>query len=263
MSAQFIRTSIANGVGTLTLNRPDRLNAVDDVMAREVLEGAGDLLDDAGVRVLVITGEGRAFSAGGDVKFLGNALRNREYDRALSLVKMGGDLVRLLRSAPKPVLASLNGIAAGGGANLALACDLRIASDRAGIGEVFHRIGLHVDWGGTYFLPELLGPSQALEVIWESDVVPAERCLALGLVNRMVPHDQLGPETLAWAARLAALPPVAAGLTKMAVYEKTRDDLNRALSMEEEHQDRCFRSQDALEGFASFSEKRAARFEGR
>jgi 2-(1,2-epoxy-1,2-dihydrophenyl)acetyl-CoA isomerase len=262
MSFQFVRTSIVDRVGTLTLNRPDRLNALDDVMAREVVEAAKSLAANPGVRIIVITGEGRAFSAGGDVKFLGEALAQKDYQRALSLVRLGGELVRLLRSTPKPVLASLNGVAAGGGANLALACDLRIASERAGIGQVFHRIGLHPDWGGTWFMPELLGPSQALEVIWDADVVPAERCLALGLVNRLVPHDQLTEQTTEWARRLAALPPIAAGLAKLAVYEKSRAALDQALSREENHQERCFKSADALEGFAAFGAKRPPIFSG-
>jgi 2-(1,2-epoxy-1,2-dihydrophenyl)acetyl-CoA isomerase len=178
-------------------------------------------------------------------------------------VKMGGDLVKLLRRAPKPILACLNGVAAGGGANMALACDLRIASDRAGIGQVFHRIGLHPDWGGTFFVPELIGPSKALDVLWSAEVVAADRCLTLGLVNRVVAHEQLAQETDEWAQRLAALPPIAAGLTKLAVYEDSRARLETALAREEEHQDRCFRSADALEGFASFEAKRPPQFQGR
>ena len=259
---QFVLATVADGVGTLTLNRPDRLNAVDAEMAKEIVEATTALLSDKEVRALVITGAGRAFSAGGDVKFLGGALHDARYVDAMALVKAGGQLVRRIRESPKPVLASLNGVAAGGGANLALACDMRIASDSAGIGQVFHRIGLHPDWGGTFFLPRLVGAARALELIWSADVIPAARCLELGLVNQVVPAAQLAAATAEWAARLAALPPIAATLAKKAVYTSMELDLPAALAQEEENQEKCFKSKDALEGFAAFSAKRPAHFEG-
>jgi 2-(1,2-epoxy-1,2-dihydrophenyl)acetyl-CoA isomerase len=262
MSYQFLLTSVGDGVGTLTLNRPDRLNAVDAPMARELVEAVTELLADNQVRVLVITGAGRAFSAGGDVKFLGAALQESRYSDAMALVRSGGKLVRLIRDTAKPVLASLNGVAAGGGANLALACDLRIASDTAGIGQVFHKIGLHPDWGGTYFLPRLVGPSKALELIWSAEVVPAAQCLELGLVNRVVPAAQLAAVTAEWAQQLAALPPIAASQAKQAVYKNMEMNLASALTLEEDHQERCFKSKDALEGFSAFGAKRPPHFEG-
>jgi 2-(1,2-epoxy-1,2-dihydrophenyl)acetyl-CoA isomerase len=262
VSFQFVLASIEDGVGTLTLNRPDRLNAVDAEMAREVVEAAAALLGDERVRVLVITGSGRAFSAGGDVRFLGESLDQARYADAMALVRAGGRLVRMLRESPKPVLASLNGVAAGGGANLALGCDLRIASEDASLGQVFHRIGLHPDWGGTYFLPRLAGTSAALELIWSAELVPAARCLELGLVNRVVPAAELATATAEWATRLAALPPIAAALAKDAVYRSHERDLAAALVQEEENQEKCFKSKDALEGFAAFSAKRPPHFEG-
>lgn len=260
---QTLLTSVESGIGTLTLNRPDKLNAIDDVMARELIEATRELLADEAVRVLVITGSGRGFSGGGDVKFLGTAIRGEQFETAMSLVRMGGQLVRMIRESPKPALASLNGVAAGGGANLALACDLRIASDQAGIGQVFHRIGLHPDWGGSFFVPELAGTSRALELIWSAEVIPAARCLELGLVNRVVPQDQLAQATREWALKLAAVPPLAAGLAKAAVYAASRGTLGEALAREETNQERCFKSRDAIEGFGSFAEKRPPQFEGR
>lgn len=259
---QFVVASVADGIGTLTLNRPDRLNAVDAEMAREMVEATTALLSDKQVRVLLITGAGRAFSAGGDVTFLGGALNDARYADAMALVRAGGTLVRLIRDTPKPVLASLNGVAAGGGANLALACDMRIASDTAGIGQVFHKIGLHPDWGGTYFLPRLVGTARALELIWSAEVVPAARCLELGMVNHVVPAADLPRVTAEWAARLAALPPKAATLAKHAVYKSMEMDLPAALSQEEDNQEKCFKSRDALEGFAAFTAKRPPHFEG-
>jgi 2-(1,2-epoxy-1,2-dihydrophenyl)acetyl-CoA isomerase len=259
---QFVLVSMADGVGTLTLNRPDRLNAVDAEMARELVEAATELLSSKEVRALVITGAGRAFSAGGDITFLEESLNQAKYADAMSLVRAGGKLVRLIRDTPKPVLASVNGVAAGGGANLALACDLRIASDTAGIGQVFHKIGLHPDWGGTYFLPRLVGPARALELIWSAEVIPAARCLELGLVNRIVPAAELAAATAELAARLAALPPLAASLAKKSVYRNLESDLPAALSLEEDHQEKCFKSKDALEGFSAFTAKRPPHFEG-
>lgn len=256
-------TAVADGVGTVTLNRPDRLNAVDDAMAGELVQATGELLNDPAVRALIVTGAGRAFSAGGDVKFLGKAITESHYDEAMSLVRAGGQLARMIRESSKPVLASLNGVAAGGGANLALACDLRIAADTAGLGQVFHRIGLHPDWGGSYFLPRLVGPSRALELIWSAEVIPAGRCLELGLVNQVVPQAMLAATTAEWGARLAALPPIAAGLAKAAVYQNMGHDLSTALALEEKHQRACFESQDAIEGFAAFNGKRPPRFEGK
>jgi 2-(1,2-epoxy-1,2-dihydrophenyl)acetyl-CoA isomerase len=260
---QTVTVSVDSGIGTLTLNRPDKLNAIDDVMARELIEASRELLTDPAVRALVITGAGRGFSAGGDVKFLGSCVDKGDFDTAMSLVRMGGQLVRSLRESPKPILASINGVAAGGGANLALGCDLRIASDQAGIGQVFHRIGLHPDWGGTWFVPELAGPAAALELIWSAEVIPVKRCMELGLVNRVVPHDQLAVATREWALKLAALPPIAAGLAKQAVYASHTGTLADALAREEANQERCFKTSDAKEGFKSFGEKRAPRFEGR
>ncbi|MGE0352907.1 MAG: enoyl-CoA hydratase/isomerase family protein [Gemmatimonadales bacterium] len=263
MAYTFVTTSVSSGVGTLTLNRPDRLNAFDGAMRRELVPAARELTDDPRVRAIVVTGAGRAFCAGADVKFMEACLRTDDVAEANGLVQAGSELVRLLRETPKPVLASLNGAAAGGGANLALACDLRIASDQASIGQVFHRIGLHPDMGGTWFLPRLVGPSRALELIWSTELVPAARCLELGLVNRVVPHERLAPETAAWAERLAALPPIAAGLVKQAVYAGDGDGLPAALAREIEYQDRCFRSADAAEGLAAFNAKRPPSFQGR
>lgn len=260
---QYILTSVAGGIGTITLNRPDRLNAFDGVMREELVHATREIVANSHVRAIVLTGAGRAFCAGADVAFMGEALEREDYDAAMGLVLSGSEVVTMLRQAPQPVLGSLNGPAAGGGANLALACDLRLASEHASIGQVFHKIGVHPDMGGTYFLPRLVGAAKALELIWSAEMIPAERCLELGLVSRVVPHDQLAAETASWAARLAALPPIAARAAKDAVYRSDRHDLSAMLELEAEIQLECFRSDDAREGMAAFSEKRAPEFEGR
>jgi 2-(1,2-epoxy-1,2-dihydrophenyl)acetyl-CoA isomerase len=170
--------------------------------------------------------------------------------------------VTTIRAVPKPVIAAVNGPAAGGGANLALACDMRIASDRASIGQTFNRIGLHPDWGGTYFLPRLVGPSQALQLIFSAEMLDAERAQQLGLFDRVVPHEQLEAETLTAARMLAAKPPRALALAKRAVYASGAASLDDMLDMELAHQLECFRSDDAREGLAAFLEKRPPGFTG-
>jgi 2-(1,2-epoxy-1,2-dihydrophenyl)acetyl-CoA isomerase len=158
------------------------------------------------------------------------------------------------------VIGSINGVAAGGGANLALACDIRIASTDAKLAQSFNKIGLHPDWGGTYFLPRLVGPAKALELMWTADVIDAAACERLGLFNRVVPPAELASATRALALSLAAKPPLAIALTKRAVYESLDRSLPDMLDFELEAQLRCFRSPDAKEGLSAFLEKRTARF---
>jgi 2-(1,2-epoxy-1,2-dihydrophenyl)acetyl-CoA isomerase len=171
-------------------------------------------------------------------------------------------VVTTIRESPKPVIGSINGVAAGGGANLALACDLRIASDQARLGQTFNRIGLHPDWGGTYFLPRLMGPARALELIWLAEVIDARECVRLGLFNRVVPHHALLDETMAVARALVAKPPLALALAKRAVYQSLDRTLPQMLDYELDAQLRCFESGDAAEGIQAFVEKRAAVFQG-
>jgi 2-(1,2-epoxy-1,2-dihydrophenyl)acetyl-CoA isomerase len=262
MPYRHVQTSVSDGVGTLTFNRPDMLNAFDRAMGEEMLRAGQELVENPAVRVLVLTGSGRAFCSGADVKFLSSSLEGRRLEDALAVVQQGNALARLLYEAPQPVLASLNGAAAGGGASLALACDFRIGSDQAAMGMVFHKIGVLPDLGATYFLPRLVGPARALELIWSAEMVPAARCLELGLLTRVVPAKDLAEETAKWAARLTALPGLAAGLAKRAVHHATGPDLATALQREYESQERCFRSYDAVEGMAAFLGKRAAHFRG-
>jgi 2-(1,2-epoxy-1,2-dihydrophenyl)acetyl-CoA isomerase len=177
-----------------------------------------------------------------------------------ALVEAGRRVVMTMRESAKPVIGSINGVAAGGGANLALACDVRIASDRARLGQTFNRIGLHPDWGGTYFLPRLVGPAKALELFWTADIIDAEECLRLGLFNRVVPHERLEEQTMELARMLAAKPALALSLAKRAVYRSMRHTLPEMLDYELEAQLRCFESGDAAEGITAFVEKRAPVF---
>jgi 2-(1,2-epoxy-1,2-dihydrophenyl)acetyl-CoA isomerase len=190
-------------------------------------------------------------------------MERRDYDAFAALVEAGRQVVTTIRATAKPVIASVNGPSAGGGANLALACDVRIASDRASLGQTFNRIGLHPDWGGTYFLPRLVGPARALELVFTGDMIGAEEGFRIGLFNRVVPHEQLTAETAAFARRLAAKPPVALALAKRAIYAAEGADLSAMLDVELEHQLACFKTDDAKEGLEAFLEKRTPTYQGR
>jgi 2-(1,2-epoxy-1,2-dihydrophenyl)acetyl-CoA isomerase len=260
---EHILTETADGIGTLTLNRPDKLNAFAGRMRQELADGVAQMASDDGVRCLVITGAGRAFCAGADIGYMTTLMADGDEGAFAELVEAGRKAVTAIRTVPKPVIASLNGPAAGGGANLALACDLRIASDRATIGQTFNRIGLHPDWGGTYFLPRLVGTAKAIELVFSGGMVSAEDAERLGLFSHVVPHDQLQHETRRLARTLADKPPLALALAKRAIYSSERRGLSEMLDVELEHQLQCFRSQDAKEGLKAFLEKRAPTFQGR
>jgi enoyl-CoA hydratase/carnithine racemase len=248
------------GVGTLTLNRPEKLNAFAGEMRREVADALDELEADTAVRVIVITGAGRAFCAGADVAYMAELIEKQDTTSMAALVEAGRRVVMTIRRSAKPVIGALNGVAAGGGANLALACDVRIASDRASIAQSFNRIGLHPDWGGTYFLPRLVGPAKSLELMWDALPIDANECLRLGLVNRVVPHDLLAQTVTDYASMLAAKPALSISLTKRAVYDSLDHSLPQMLDYELEAQLQCFRSRDASEGIRAFVAKRTPVF---
>jgi 2-(1,2-epoxy-1,2-dihydrophenyl)acetyl-CoA isomerase len=245
-----------DGVGTLVLNRPDKLNAFGGDMRREIAEALDALEADGGVRAVVITGAGRGFCAGGDVGYMAELIERRDVTAMAALVEAGRHVVTTIRRSSKPVIGAINGIAAGGGANLALACDIRIASDRARLAQSFNKIGLHPDWGGTYFLPRLVGPARALELMWGGDPIEADECLRLGLFNRVVPHDLLPATAHEYAVWLAQKPALSLALTKRAVYQSLDRSLPEMLDYELDAQLRCFESGDAAEGIRAFTEKR-------
>jgi enoyl-CoA hydratase/carnithine racemase len=261
MSAQeHVLTSIDGAVGTLTLNRPEKLNAFAGSMREQIADGVERLTGDDAVRVIVITGAGRGFCAGADVGYMAELVERRDEAAMAALVEAGRRVVTAIRSSGKPVIGSINGVAAGGGANLALACDIRIASEDARLAQSFNRIGLHPDWGGTYFLPRLVGPARALELFWTADVIDAPRCLELGLFNKVVPARHLAAETREFARMLAAKPALPLALAKRAVYESLDHSLTEMLDYELDAQLQCFRSSDASEGIRAFAEKRPPAF---
>ena len=260
MAYEHILLARDGGVGTLTLNRPAKLNAFAGEMRREVADALDELERDDAVRVIIITGAGRGCCAGADVGYMSELIARNDVPAMTALIEAGRRVVMTIRSSAKPVIGSINGVAAGGGANLALACDIRIASTEAKLGQTFNRIGLHPDWGGTFFLPRLVGPAKALELIWGADVIGAEECLALGLFNRVVAPDALAAETMSYARMLAAKPALALAMAKRAVYRSESHTLPEMLDYELDAQLRCFQSGDAREGITAFTEKREAKF---
>ena len=219
-----VLVEIAGGVGTVTLNRPEKLNAFDMDACSDLIEALRMLADSDAVRVIVLTGAGRAFCAGADLSVLAQD--------GPKLVAAGKDIVLIIRDAPKPVLAVVNGPAAGGGANLALACDYRLASDQASIGQVFHKLGLVPDWGGSFFLPRLVGISKAAELVWSARMVAAAEAVQLGLFDRVVPHVDLAAETGKLAGTWAAMAPLAVRKAKAALYRSEHSTLPEMLDRE-------------------------------
>ncbi|MFQ5691030.1 MAG: enoyl-CoA hydratase/isomerase family protein [Gemmatimonadota bacterium] len=262
MSEPLVRVEVDGPIGTLTFNRPEKLNAFFGTMREEIADGLVRLGEDEAVRAVIVTGAGRAFCAGADVNYLWELLEADAIEEATKLVEAGRRAVRTVVEMPKPVIAAINGPAAGGGANLALACDLRIASERASIGQTFNRIGLHPDWGGTYFVPRLVGPARAAELFFLADMVDAREAERIGLVNRVVAHERLMPEACELALRLAAKPRPAIRLAKRAIRRSLEGTLEEMLAYEIEAQRECFRSPEAREGVRAFLEKREPDFGG-
>jgi len=249
----------SGGVMAITLNRPDVLNAVNDQMAGELRDTLRQGTRDAAVRCVVITGAGRGFCSGQDLRDrAGGPTSYREHLHATY-----NPVISLIRTMEKPVLAAVNGVAAGAGCSLALAADLRVASERASFIEVFSRVGLVPDSGSTWFLPRLVGLGKALELAYLAEPVDAQEALRLGLVNRVVPHEDLMAKMMDLAQRLAAGPTRAYGLTKRAMTYALRSTLEDALDYEAHMQEVAGRTADHREGVTAFLEKRQARYEGR
>jgi 2-(1,2-epoxy-1,2-dihydrophenyl)acetyl-CoA isomerase len=257
---ETLLVEVDGGVLIVTLNRPDVLNAVDDRLSGDLQDALRFAERAPEVRCVVLTGAGRGFCSGQD-------LRDRtgvgEVAYGDSLRRRYNPVILRLRTMEKPVLAAVNGVAAGAGCNLALAADLRIASDRASFIEVFARIGLIPDSGGTFHLPRLVGLAKAFELAYTADPVDAAEALRIGLVNRVVPHGDLLPTTLELARRLAQGPTKGFGLIKRGFNFALAATLDQALEYEAHLQTIAGRTADHREGVAAFLEKRPARFEGR
>ncbi|HET7437374.1 MAG TPA: enoyl-CoA hydratase [Thermoanaerobaculia bacterium] len=258
----MIHTTATGPITTLTLSRPEKLNAFSGTMREDLLDALRAADGDDSCRVVVITGAGRAFCAGGDVEYMAGLQKNGDGSAFRKLLDAGREIIVQIATMAKPVIASINGVAAGAGCNLALACDYRIAAQNAKLGETFVRIGLHPDWGGTWLLPRLVGRSRAMEILMSGRMVDAVEANAIGMVDRIVAADTLADETEALAQSMAIAPPIAIAGIKRAVNAADANDLRAQIELETEHQLRCFASHDAAEGMAAFFAKRAPAFRG-
>ncbi len=257
------------GVATLTLNRPDARNALTPAMFLDMERMLLEIEADDEVRVVVLTGAGRGFSAGADLKPVSKEERRRTEapsfpgDAGGDILDRGNRCILRLRELRKPVLGSINGDAVGIGCSLALATDLRIASDTARFGAVFSRIGLAPDGGASQLLRELVGTAKALELLFTGDIIDAGEALRLGLVNRVVAADALADATRELAERLARGPTLAHGAAKAAVYESAHLPFESLLDFEARNQRVVSRSGDVKEGIRAFLERRKPEFRGR
>lgn len=260
--AAAVLESREGAILTLTLNRPDKLNALNVELVQALLRGLERAAQDDSIRCVILTGAGRAFCSGGDLNLL-REVRTRNATHELeALLRAGIKFVLAMRDLPKPVVGAINGPAAGAGMNVALACDVRIASDRASFGQTFAKVGLFPDYGGTWLLPRIAGAA-AQELFYSGDMISAQEAQRLGIVNHVVPHDALEPKARALAEKLAAAPPVAARGIKQSLFGAEREALERALEFEASKQIECFASEDSLEGFNAFFEKRQPKFKGK
>ena len=262
MSFATIRFELGDGVATLTLNRPDRLNSFTTEMHEEVAAALGTVESDPAIRALLLTGAGRGFCAGQDLN-LREASAGGEFDAGAAIDRYYNPLVRRLRALRKPVIAAVNGPAAGAGANLAFACDIVLAARSASFLQAFCRIGLVPDTGGTWFLPRLAGSARALGMMLLGEPLPAATAAEWGLIWKVVDDEKLMSEARALATKLAQGPTIGLGLIKEALNRSLVSTLDAQLDSERDLQRIAATSADFREGVAAFLEKRAARFTGR
>ncbi|HEX8889199.1 MAG TPA: enoyl-CoA hydratase-related protein [Pyrinomonadaceae bacterium] len=263
MSYETIQLEMRGAVAVITLNRPTALNALTVAMGQEFRSAMNEALE-RGARAIVLTGAGRAFSAGGDLREM-QQLAAREgrleafFDEPLSLIH---ECVRLIREAPVPVIAAVNGVATGGGCNFALACDIVLAAASAQFNQAFIKIGLTPDCGGTFILPRLVGTKRATELLMTGDMIDARRAAEIGMINRVVADEELMMEAMGLAERLANAPTKALASIKRLIEESAKSDYNAQLKLEHKAQLQSGQTKDFREGVAAFIEKRPPKFTG-
>ncbi len=269
MDYQTIILEKREGIAVLTLNRPEKLNAINSQMTEELISALDDVDEDDEIKVLVITGAGRGFCAGADVRGMtggtekgSGSVGSAEEIRQM-LRQSGGRVIPKLQKMKNPTIAMVNGAAVGVGCDLAFACDLRTGSENARFMNAFIKIGLFPGWGGTWLYPRVMGLGKALEFLYTGDFLEAEGAEKLGVLNRLVSADELEEETMALAQKIANGPPIAMRLTKLQVYEGLNMDLETALQVAAAYETITLTSEDHREGVAAFREKRQAKFQGR
>lgn len=253
-----------DGVAVLTLDRPDSLNSLTFAIYGQLERLFADLETDDTVKVVVLTGAGRGFCSGGNVEEIIAPLLEMDLDQVLDFTRMTGAVVRNMLSLTKPIIAAVNGVAAGAGAVLALASDLRILADRARFAFLFTKVGLTgADMGAAWLLPKIVGTGRAAEMLMLGEKIDAEDCLRTGLANRVVEHAELMDTALELARRLAAGPSLALGMTKKMLWNEWPMDLDAAIEQEAQAQALMLRSYDHREFYRAWTEKREPRFQGR
>lgn len=263
MDSDHIQISVAGGVGRIRLNRPEKLNAFTGSMREDLLGALQAAGADPGVRLVVLSGAGRGFCAGGDVRdMVQMRAAGNSPQRVLELMSTGAQIVREILSMKKLVVALVDGVAAGAGAALACACDLRVASARSRFIFSWNRLGMHPDWGASVTLPWLVGESRALEWTTTAEVVGSARAYEVGLVNKLLTDEAFEQEAEAWLDQLCQAAPVAVAETKHSLFAGRQEALEVALAREMEGQASCWQSSDCDEGILAFTEKRAPDFKG-
>src|SRR5215510_2627064 len=263
MNYETINSELRDTVCVLTLNRPDRLNALTVRVAEDFQVAVTEALK-AGARAIVLTGAGRAFSAGGDLREM-QELAGRDgraeafFDEPLRILN---EAILLIRQTPLPFIAAVNGVASGGGCNLALACDLVIAAESARFNQAFIKIGLTPDCGGTFILPRLVGWKRATELLFTGDLVSAQAAAEMGMINSVTPDEELMSRAMAMAEKLAQAPTAAIAEIKKLLDASAANDLRSHLDLERKTQIESGRTQDFVEGVSAFLEKRPPRFVG-
>ena len=262
MHWQHVLFEKKDNIATITLNRPEKYNSFGGRMRQEIAEVIDNACTDSDVRVIVITGAGKAFCTGGDVSEFVSGETKALSEAAPTERPAMSKIVLALNNVEKPVIAAVNGVAAGGGCNLALSCDIRIASEKARFGQVFTRRGVHPDWGGIYFLPRLVGYAKAAELIFSGEVIDAKEALQIGMVNKVVAHDELMPATYELAGRIAKNAPIPIAFAKRGLQNFYKWELPMALDYEAYVLGITMQSKDIAEGFTAFLEKREPVFKG-
>lgn len=252
---------VEDGIATVRLNDPDRLNALTFQTYEELEKITGELAHEDAVKVLVLTGTGKGFCSGGSVHEIIGKLLEMQGESLYRFTRMTCNVVKNMRELKKPIVAAVNGIAAGAGAMLALASDLRIVSERAKFAFLFTKVGLAgADMGALYLLPKIVGQGKTLELVYTGDVIDAQEAYRIGLANRVVAHEKLMEEAYGLARRLKEGPLYAMGVTKELINMEAQADLATALELEALAQARCMEMPDFREGYRAFVEKRAPLF---
>lgn len=254
--------SLDRGLLTITMNRPDRRNAINAEMSADLIEAARRAADDTEVRAVLLRGANGTFCVGGDVKSMAENKSELTYEVKRANLRRGMEISRLLHELPKPVVAQIDGAAAGAGLSIALSCDLRVAGASAKITTAFAKVGFSGDYGGTYFLTQMLGSAKARELYLLSPVLTAQEALALGMVTKVVPDDQVADAATELAMSLAQGPSVTLGYIKRNINNAEQLSLEACFDAEAAHHTRCGETADHREAATAFMEKRKAVFKG-